>query len=179
MVLIQRASANGGNLSTIPRSNLTFNSNFTSSSRDIWLNSLWFTSLALTLVTALAAGFIKQWLNYYSADITGSSPKVRAITRQYRYRGLMIWGVPPIIEALPILMNTSLFLFFVGLVLYTRDLSGTTDTMWTLVAVTLASFTAYVLSSLFPLWNPQCQYKTSLTKVFSGALKLIWLLVRK
>lgn len=178
-MLLQRAIALSGNISSIPHSALTFNSNFTSSSRDLWLNGLWFTSLALTLVTALAAGFIKQWLNYYSADIIGSSPKVRAMTRQYRYRGLVRWGVPQIIESLPVLMNTSLFFFFIGLILYTQDLSGARGVTWTLVVVTLLSFLTYILSSLFPVWMPHCPYKTSLTKVYGWSIKLIWFMIRE
>lgn len=136
-------------------------------------------SLALTLLTALAAGLIKQWLTYYSADVIGSTPKNRAITRQFRYHGLLHWGVPAIIETLPVLMNTALFLFFIGLVLYTRDLSGIIGISWVLFGVTISSLGAYVMSSFFPVWLPQCPYKTSLTRVYNGLLKaLLYIIAR-
>lgn len=176
LVLIQRAIATSSNV-TIPHSTLTFNSTFTSTSQDVWLNSLWFTSLALTLVIALVAGFVKQWLLSYLANNVGTSPKIRALTRQYRYRGVVEWGVPSIIESLPVLMNIAIFLFFIGLILYTRELSGTKGITGTLLVITLVSFTAYVLSSLLPVWIPQCPYKTSLTKVYGEFIKLLWCLI--
>ena len=57
-----------------------------------------------TLATALFTGLIKQWIHFYGAEITGD-PRERACIRQFRYKGLFKWGVVPIIEILPLLMN--------------------------------------------------------------------------
>lgn len=174
LVVIQRTTSIGGNVSAIPQSALTFNTPFSSSLRDIWLNNLWIASLITTLFTALMSGLIKQWLQYYAKDISGANPKSRALTRQFRYSGLILWGVPQITEALPIMMNISLFLFFAGLVLLVQDLSNMGAVMWFLVGITGATFSIYTVSSFIPIWNSQCPYKTSLSKLFNGMVRATW-----
>lgn len=175
LVLIQRTWSTGGNVSTVVPSVLTYNTEFVSPRRDVWINGLWIASLVTTLITALLSGLIKQWLQNYSKDITGVNPKTRALTRQFRYGGLIAWGVPQIIEGLPVLMNVSLFLFFAGLVLFSKDLSGMVGITWFLVAMTGITFTIYILSSLIPIWKPRCPYKTSLSKLYNGAISLMFI----
>ncbi|KAJ7500702.1 hypothetical protein B0H11DRAFT_1714075, partial [Mycena galericulata] len=58
LVALQRAQANGTSFDLIPAANTSF----TVSRTDIWVNGFWFTSLALSLSTALLAGLAKQWL---------------------------------------------------------------------------------------------------------------------
>lgn len=122
-------------------------------------------------------GLIKQWLQFYSKDIYGADPKTRALTRQFRYEGLIRWGVPEIIEALPVLMNIALFLFFAGLVLFCQDLSNTMGVTWFLVALTAGTLLLYIISSFIPVWNPQCPYKTSLSKLYNGMIRLALLVI--
>lgn len=177
MVALQRATALGTDINLIPKASESFTTSFTSSTRNIWINSLWLASLALTLSVALVAGLVQQWLNYYVADITGHSPKKQACIRYYRYTGLKRWNVPAIIELLPVLMNASLFLFLIGLILFTRDLTGMNAVGWFLVTLTGALFLVYAGMSFLPIWSAQCPYKTSLSKVFIGSLYLIYLLL--
>lgn len=172
LVIIQRTALSGGNISAIPHSNLTLSSPFSSSRRDIILNSLWISSLVVTLVVALACGIMKQWLLFYSRNTSGGSPKRTALTRQYHYEGLIYWRVPQIIESLPIIMNISVFLFFVGLILFCQDLSDMSQVTWFLVGLTTITFFLYIFSSFIPIWNPQCPYKTSLSKVYNGLFSL-------
>jgi hypothetical protein len=174
MVSLQRAASTGGDASAVLPSPLTRDTIFVPLKRDIWLNGIWFLSLGLTLSTALITGMIKQWLHFYLADISGT-PKDRASIRQFRYAGLSIWGVSPIIEMLPILMNVSLLLFFIGLVLFTQGLSGAGGITAVVISMTCVLFLSYLVSSLLPMWNPQCPYKTSLPSVFNTGLKLAWL----
>lgn len=175
LVVIQRTAATNGNITAVPQSSITFNTQFSSSLRDIWLNGLWIASLVTTLTTAIASGLIKQWLQYYVKDISGANPKTRALTRQYRYTGLIRWGVPQIIEALPVLMNISIFLFFTGLVLLVEDLSDMNGVTWFVVGMTIVTFLTYAISSFVPIWNPQCPYKTSLSKFYNGIIRTILL----
>jgi hypothetical protein len=171
MVRLQRATSTGGNANAVPPSPLTHDTTFAPMKRDIWLNGIWFVSLGLTLSTALITGMIKQWLHFYLADISGT-PKDRASIRQFRYAGLSIWGVPPIIEMLPVLMNASLLLFFIGLVLFIQGLSGAEGITAVVILMTCILFLFYLTSSLLPMWKPQCPYKTSLSSVFITGLKL-------
>lgn len=172
MTSLQRAALTGQNISMIPVSQLTYNTTFTATSRDKLLNGLWFVSLVLTLSTAIIAGFIKQWINYYLVDVPGT-PRDRACTRQLRYMGLTRWNVSPIIELLPVLMTISLLLFFTGLILFTQDLDGLAGIQWFLVVVTLFALLFYVGSGALPIWIPDCPYKTSLTQMLSLLLRVI------
>ncbi|KAK0459337.1 uncharacterized protein EV420DRAFT_1642306 [Desarmillaria tabescens] len=60
MVLIQRALANGSSLDNVPVSSLNPYTAFTPATTDVWVNGLWFTSLSLSLATALVAVLVKQ-----------------------------------------------------------------------------------------------------------------------
>lgn len=173
MVSLQRAVALGGDVRAVPSSALNVNTPFNSSFRDICLNGLWLVSLALTLAIALVAGIIKQWLHFCLVEAMGS-PKHRACVRHFRFTGFKIWHVEGIIELLPVLMNASLLLFFLGLILYTQDLSGAVGVTWTLVGLTAFSFLLYLGSSFIPVLIPQCPYKTSLTKLFFGTINICW-----
>ncbi|KAK0202474.1 hypothetical protein DFS33DRAFT_1384827 [Desarmillaria ectypa] len=57
LIDVQRSVANGFFVNNIPRSDLTFHL----STSDSWVNGLWFTSLSLSLATALFAVLTKQW----------------------------------------------------------------------------------------------------------------------
>lgn len=74
------------------------------------------------------------------------------------------------------LMNTSLFLFFVGLVLFTQDLSGMNIVRWFLVLLTGILFVVYAGMSVLPIWNAQCPYKTSLSRLYAASLWPIFVL---
>jgi hypothetical protein len=177
LVSLQRAIGMGGNISAVPESPLTSNTAFRPALRDVWLNGLWLASLALTLMTALMTGLIKQWLNYYISDAPGS-PKHRACIRQFRFKGVTAWGVSPFVELLPVLMNTSLFLFFVGLILFTQDLMGSEGIAVVIIAIACLSFAFYLVTSTLPIFWPQCPYKTSLTSILYLPYVLVRALVR-
>ncbi|KAK0431807.1 hypothetical protein EV421DRAFT_1720129, partial [Armillaria borealis] len=106
------------NVSSIPLSSFYPDMSFSPSLSDIWVNGLWFTSLTLSLITALATVLVKQWLNQYISIISDSSPRERGRIRHYRFMGLEKWHVPMIIGLLPVLLHMSLGLFFAGLCIY-------------------------------------------------------------
>lgn len=174
LVLIQRISAIGGNVSAISNSTFTYGSKFSPSRNDLWVNGLWFTSLALSLSTALMAGLIKQWLQYYVADISGSrrTPRDKACLRHFRFIGLTKWRVRFIVELLPILMNVALLLFFIGLIMFLRILNG--PMAWWIVALTSTAYLTYIVTSFVPLIDPQCPYKTSLTWTLHALKELLF-----
>ncbi|PBK88550.1 hypothetical protein ARMGADRAFT_937131, partial [Armillaria gallica] len=112
---ILKAMASNGSQIPIHSSPTAF---FSPSRSDEWLNSLWFMSLALSLITALVAVLVKQWLHQYVAIVSDSSPRDRARIRHLRYAGLQTWQVPMIIGLLPVLLHASLALFFAGLAVF-------------------------------------------------------------
>ncbi|KAF8471351.1 hypothetical protein DFH94DRAFT_637121, partial [Russula ochroleuca] len=89
----------------------------TPSKSAIWVNSLWFLSVAISLTCAMLATFIQRWARRY-IRITQSprySPHKRARLRAFFSDGVDQWHVSWAVEALPTLLHLSLFLFFVGL----------------------------------------------------------------
>lgn len=105
---------NVGNLS-----NITFNqSDFVPEDGAIPINCLLFTALGTSLCAALISVMALQWVMDYDAAITrgGSSPEDRAKRRQFRYAGVLRWKMGEIIAALPLLLYSSVALFWAGVI---------------------------------------------------------------
>ncbi|KAG8980860.1 hypothetical protein FRB93_008903 [Tulasnella sp. JGI-2019a] len=143
---------------------------FVPSSAAVRQNCLFFASLGCSLVAAVGAVLAKQWLRYY--QMTGQTGPLRQQTmrRTEKLLGAEVWGLAPVVEALPTLLLLSLGLFSAGLV----------DYLWTIdrtVALVVSAFTvlgclAYVLSLIAGTISPACPFQSS----FSMSL---WKLYRK
>ncbi|SJL12544.1 uncharacterized protein ARMOST_15972 [Armillaria ostoyae] len=155
---ILKATASNGSQISIPSSPTAF---FSPSRSYEWLNSLWFVSLTLSLVTALVAVLVKQWLHQYGAIISDSSAHDRARIRHMRYAGLQTWQVPMIIGLLPVLLHVSLALFFAGLAIFLFSLDM--KVAWLVSIIGAATYTTYVIALILPLVYPYCPYKVPLT----------------
>ncbi|KAF9003155.1 hypothetical protein BDZ89DRAFT_1081077 [Hymenopellis radicata] len=135
---------------------------FTPSAIDVWVNGLWFTSLTLSLISALLAVLIKQWIRHYTSFVSGTA-KERSLIRQYRFMGLQKWHVPMLIGILPVLMHLSLAIFLVGLTLFLlplhRSIASIVGSLSALV------FIVYVTTATWPLIHIQCPYHTPLTNI--------------
>ncbi|KIY66498.1 hypothetical protein CYLTODRAFT_339444, partial [Cylindrobasidium torrendii FP15055 ss-10] len=114
---VQRAMATGASVDSIASADIAPPVART----DVWVNALWFTSLALSLSTALCAVLSKQWLRQYTSFISGSA-RDRALIRQFRYDGMEKWAVRTIIGLLPTILHLSLGLFLIGLVVFLAPL---------------------------------------------------------
>ncbi|KAI0090684.1 hypothetical protein BDY19DRAFT_854131, partial [Irpex rosettiformis] len=123
----------------------------------IRVNVLWFASLVLSLSTASFAILVKQWLRAYMA-ITSSSPQGQLRIRHFRRSGLDTWRVLGIASMLPLLLQVSLILFFVGLCFFTSDIHPAIgNTTVPLVCAWAFLFTTVTLS---PAFSARCPYKT-------------------
>jgi hypothetical protein len=60
------------------------------------------------------------------------------------------WGVSAIIELLPVAMNLSLFLFFIGLILFSKSLTGTAGVTAVIVVVVSLTYAFYLGTSALP-----------------------------
>ncbi|EIW56971.1 uncharacterized protein TRAVEDRAFT_83487, partial [Trametes versicolor FP-101664 SS1] len=67
----------------------------------VWLNTLWFSSLILSLSSASIGILVKQWLNEYCSGISPSTSRETARLRQYRLNQLIKWRVGDIVMAIP------------------------------------------------------------------------------
>jgi hypothetical protein len=175
LIGVERANGGDGNLSAVPRSPLDYNTQFKPQANDLWLNGFWLVSLVLTLSIAVISGLVKQWLQFYVADVIGS-PQDRACVRRFRFNGLSQWGVAFIIDLLPVIMNASILFFFAGLIRFSQGLTATTGISWSIGIVTCSCFAFYFASSILPLWFPQCPYRTSLSLVVHTCQRLILLI---
>ncbi|KAK0442890.1 hypothetical protein EV421DRAFT_2082008, partial [Armillaria borealis] len=156
-VLVQRAIANGSPVNAIAPSPLNPTIAFVPATTDVWVNGLWFTSLFLSLTTALVAVLVKQWLHHYVALPSGT-PRDRSLTRQFRYAGFEKWHVQVVIGLLPVLMHLALAIFLTGLVIFLQPLQATFS--WIICAGTVLVYTAYVVATILPILFPQCPYRT-------------------
>ncbi|PBK87589.1 hypothetical protein ARMGADRAFT_1085609 [Armillaria gallica] len=121
-VLVQRAIANGSLVTAITPSPLNPTIAFVPATMDVWVNGLWFTSVFLSLTTALVAVLVKQWLHHYVALPPSGTPREHSFTRQFRYAGFERWHVQVIIGPLSVLMHLALAIFLSGLVIFLHPL---------------------------------------------------------
>ncbi|KAI5828622.1 hypothetical protein K523DRAFT_373514 [Schizophyllum commune Tattone D] len=79
------------------------------------INGFWFSSLTLSLTSALVGIVSKQWLREFLRD-TGHSHQTNLAVRQVKYDGLTHWYVGAVIATIPLLLQTALFLFLAGVI---------------------------------------------------------------
>ncbi|KAJ3523538.1 hypothetical protein NM688_g8712 [Phlebia brevispora] len=125
---------------------------------DVRVNVCWFASLILSLSTASFGILVKQWLREYLA-IDRTVPEERIRTLHFRARGLEQWKLFKIAAALPLVLQLSLALFFVGLCYFTSEIHPSLRT----TSLTLVSGWALlvVFTFLAPLVSARCPYKTT------------------
>ncbi len=127
---------------------------------DVWINGLWVVSLVTSLVVALSAVLVKQWLHRYMTFPSGT-PGLRSHIRQFRFMGLEKWRVRIIIGMLPIIMHISLMLFLAGFALFYVQLRA--SLAWAVGTITVLVCVLYLVSNTIPIIFPQCPYQTPLT----------------
>ena len=135
---------------------------FTPPKSAIWVNSLWFLSLAISLTCALLATLLQQWARRY-IRITQPrySPHKRGRIRAFYAEGVEQLRLPLAVEALPTLLHLSLFLFFAGLLVF---LFSNNVTVFSAVAWWVAFCTAaYIFITFMPLFRPDSPYYAPLS----------------
>ena len=136
---------------------------FIATPSDVRVNALWFASLICSLATASLGMLVKQWLREYLAgDFV--SPHARLRIRHFRRASLKKWKVFEIAGVLPLLLQTSLGLFFAGLCLWTMSLNRTIGK--TSIPLVCAWAVVLLLTTIAPVVSPRCPYKTTLLKGF-------------
>lgn len=132
----------------------------------IRVNVLWFTSLLLSLASASLGILVKQWLREYLA-LEYAAPRERLRARQYRNPALSEWKVFEIAAILPLLLQISLGLFFLGLCFFTSAVHSSIG--HATVPVVSAWVFLLLITTIAPLFSPRCPFRTTFLK---GALKV-------
>ncbi|KAL1663399.1 hypothetical protein GGF50DRAFT_116118 [Schizophyllum commune] len=128
---------------------------------DVWVNALWFTTLALSLATVLIAALVKQWLQEYVKTSAGP-PRKRALVRHIRFTALLRWKVSFIIGLVPLLLHVSLALFFAGLAVFLRALHPLISTI--VLVVTGLTYFFYLATHTIAVLFWKCSYQTPVTR---------------
>ncbi|KAH9051833.1 hypothetical protein EDB87DRAFT_1693470 [Lactarius vividus] len=161
------ADANGSTISVIP--SLPDPSQFSPSISAVWVNSLWFLSLLMSLTCALLATLLQQWARrFLRVTHPRYGPHKRSCIRAFFSEGIDKLHLPWAVEALPTLLHTSLFLFFAGLVVFLFNIHHTVFgvVLWW---VGLCTGT-YLCITVLPIFRHDSPYYTPLS--YS-----VWLLV--
>ncbi|KAH8817895.1 hypothetical protein DL96DRAFT_1560760 [Flagelloscypha sp. PMI_526] len=151
----------GGNLTamaTVPQSGITMETS-TYTRADLWINGLFFTSLSISMSTALLAVLIKQWCQAYTS-VTSGSARDKCLTRQFRFDGLMKWKLPEIVGSLPLLLHVGFGVFFAGLSYFVYDLHATLSSI--VIIATIAAAVAYCSTVILPAIWLECPYRIPL-----------------
>jgi hypothetical protein len=138
---------------------------------DVRVNVFWFMALAFSLLAALLAILVQQWVrNYMHVFQRYSDPLKCSRLRQYLYKGCKRWYMPRVAEAVPGFLHISLFLFFAGL----GDSLLNINTKVALSAIVPIGVSGllYIFTTFAPIIYPQSPYQNS----FSG---IIWYLFQK
>ncbi|CAK5263437.1 unnamed protein product [Mycena citricolor] len=127
-------------------------------------NALWFTSLALSLSSALVATLVEQWAREYQHRTTMfSSPSIRSRVYMYLYYGLRRFNMHAVVGVPPLLLHAALLLFFAGLVAFLVPINiiimGISSALLLLFVSVYGTFTA------LPLFFFDSPYQTPLSRI--------------
>jgi Family of unknown function (DUF6535) len=144
---------------------------FNPSASDVRVNVFWFMSLVFSLLAALLAILVQQWVrDYMHVFQRYGDPLKSSRLRQYLHEGCEGWYMPMVAEAVPGFLHISLFLFFAGLADSLLNIN-TKVGLSTIVPIG-ASGLLYIFTTFAPIIYPQSPYQNS----FSG---ILWYLIQK
>jgi hypothetical protein len=126
------------------------------------VNVMWCLSLILSLSCALLATLMQQWARRYMVYAQhGSAPRKQARIRAYMFEGVMNFRMSQAVEAMPLLLHTSVFLFFAGLIEFLFTINNAVARYTLGCVVFFASI--YAILTLLPHWRLNCPYRTPLS----------------
>ncbi|KAN0127125.1 hypothetical protein V8E53_015063 [Lactarius tabidus] len=126
------------------------------------INVLWVLSLAISITCALLATLIQQWCRRYMAlSYLHDMPHERARVRTFLFTGMEYFRMRQAVEAIPMLLHTSVFLFFAGLVDF--FLLSNNTVAWVFVGWLGLFVSVYAAMTVAPNVLFSCPYRTPFT----------------
>lgn len=98
----------------------------------------------------------KQWVLHYSQGIVGTMEH-QARTRQKKLNGVEKYHLGRVVEVLPALLQISVFLFFVGFILYLYSINTTVS--FVVLAFAAAGLAFHSVTLLMACVDPQCPFQ--------------------
>jgi hypothetical protein len=138
---------------------------FNPSAFDVRVNVFWFMSLVFSLLAALLAILVQQWVrDYMHVFQRYGDPLKSSRLRQYLFEGCEGWYMPMVAEAVPGFLHISLFLFFGGLGDSLLNIN-TTVGLSTIVPIGISGL-LYIFTIFAPIIYPQSPYHNSFSGIF-------------
>ncbi|KAF7336245.1 hypothetical protein MVEN_02172400 [Mycena venus] len=129
------------------------------------VNAVWFSSLGLTLISALAAVLAKGWVAQYTPTTHGLHSN-DACERHLRYLRSRQWRLDMIVGGIPLLIQVALFLFAIGLVILTW--SDDLGISIALLVMTASTTCLYILGTILPWFSAGCPFQTTMSEFIPG-----------
>lgn len=124
------------------------------------VNVLWFVSLTLSLIAALFAIAVQQWLRHHTRPLPSIDIRQAVKLCKVRRDSMKKWLVPGIVSLLPVLLQIAVVFFLVGVLLLLHSLHHTVAVAFTVVAG--VGLLAFLGTALLPLVDGRCAYKSPL-----------------
>jgi len=153
----------GASFETSPQ-NLTASdtSSFKPTTTAVRVNILWFLSLVLSLTSALSATLVQQWARRYQEFVQRrGAPHKRARIRAYVFDGVKGTNMYRAVEAMPLLLHISVFLFLAGLIDFLFPINETVS--FYILGYIVAFIIVYAVLTILPNLILNCPYRTPLT----------------
>jgi Family of unknown function (DUF6535) len=132
----------------------------------IWVNSLWFLSLTISLTCAMLATMLQQWARRYLRIIQRPrhSPHDGARICAFFARGVNKLCFQLVAELIPGLIHFSLFLFFIGVLIYLFNINPTVFCV--VVWWVCVSGAMYLVITIMPILRVDSPFYSPLTPLF-------------
>ena len=137
---------------------------FSPSTQIVCVNAMWILSLIISIACALLATMMQQWARQYvQLPQLRTIPRERAYVRSFLFLGLERFHMPYMVELIPTLLHLSVFLFFVGLVIFLFTIF---TTVAIIISVSVGIFSvAYIALTILPCASLNCPYRTPLSNL--------------
>ncbi|KAJ6467272.1 armadillo-type protein [Mycena sanguinolenta] len=125
------------------------------------INFLWFTSLTLTLISALAAVLAQTWIVKFS--LIPAQGFKGAMERWIRDDGAENWHLHTAITWITAFIQLSLFLFLAGFAV--QAMVDHRSLGWTILSFVLLTLTLYLGITVLPWLNPTTPFRTPISEL--------------
>ncbi|KAF9011045.1 hypothetical protein BDQ17DRAFT_861489 [Cyathus striatus] len=144
--------------------------NFSPTKSSLACNILWFLSLSFSLACALSATLVEQWARHYiHATDSKPHPQDRARISAFLFQGLKKHRVFAVVEAIPIFLHLSLFLFFAGLVFFLYPVNVIIS--FSVLGILVICCILYILVTFSPIIHLDSPYRTPASMLWWKALQ--------
>jgi len=136
----------------------------------VHVQSILYSSLAASLLSAFVAMLGKQWLNRYAQVEMRGSVVDRSRHRQRKMDGMVTWHFDLVMECLPLMLQAALLLLGYALSEYLFSISKTVASV--LIGFTTAGLLFYLLIVSAATLSYNCPFQTPLSRILSFLIHL-------